>query len=58
MTDRIKAKLEGYKHYGPVCGKEFWAFADWKYRKRVPGKKNKEYYCSWQCVRKIEKEQK
>ena len=54
---RNKEKLEGYKHYCPLCGKEFWAFADWKYRRRVKGIKNKVYYCSYKCWRKAEEDE-
>ena len=56
MTVKRKEKLEGYKHYCPICGKEFWAFADWQYRKRVPGKKNKIYLCSSKCKQEVERE--
>ena len=26
--------LVGYRHICPVCGKEFWALAEWRYRKK------------------------
>ena len=55
MTGK-KQKMEGYKHYCPICGKEFWAFADWEYRLKEKGIRNKVYYCSWRCKRKREKE--
>ena len=54
--NKSRAKLEGYKHYCPLCGKEFWAFADWQYRRKIPGIRNKVYYCSYRCKRKAEEQ--
>ena len=50
--------LAGYKHICPLCGKEFWGFADWVYKKkrRIQGTiYTWDYYCSWSCVRRIER---
>ena len=46
--------LTGYNHRCPVCGKEFWAYADWIYRKWNKAERTKIYYCSWKCIRSIE----
>ena len=46
--------LTGYRHICPVCGKEFWGFADWKYIRREKETRKKIYFCSWKCVRKTE----
>lgn len=44
--------IAGRKHQCPVCGKEFWAYADWQYTRKTKGKKT--YYCSWPCYRSTE----
>lgn len=46
--------LEGYRKVCPVCGSDFWARYDWVYKKFY-GKKQT-YYCSWKCLRKVERE--
>ena len=48
--------MTGYMHECPVCGKEFWAYADWSYRKRNKAGQMKIYYCSWKCLRSLERE--
>ena len=51
--------LTGYKHLCPICGKEFWGFGDWVYKKkrRIQGTTyTLDYYCSWKCIREKEKE--
>ena len=40
--------LEGYKKTCAVCGKEFWAMRDWKYKRRKDNKIS--YMCSWTCL--------
>ena len=38
----------------PVCGKTFYAGSCWVYKK---GYSNwMKYYCSWKCMRKVERE--
>ena len=44
--------IAGRPHQCPVCGKKFWAYADWQYSRKTKGKKT--YYCSWPCFRKTE----
>ena len=46
--------LTGYRKLCPVCGKEFWAFADWRYRRMDKATRSKTYYCSWKCIRATE----
>ena len=47
--------LTGWQKECPICGKRFWAFADWAYAKGYKNKKR--YYCSWKCLRKQEAEE-
>ena len=54
MTIKSKAKLEGYKHRCPICGKEFWGYADWVYRIHIPYVKTRIYLCSYKCKREAE----
>ena len=56
MEKRMEAAAEflGDK-YCPVCGKRFtvlWPHL-WSYKR---GKPNTKYYCSWKCLRKLDKE--
>ena len=44
--------IAGRPHQCPVCGKVFWAYADWKYTRKKNRKKT--YYCSWPCFRREE----
>ena len=53
---RTGEPLQGYRKICPVCGKEFWAFSDWKFSRREKTKEGtfRIYYCSWKCIRKQE----
>ena len=46
--------LTGYNKRCPVCGKEFWAYGDWSYKKTDRKTKRRVYYCSWKCIRTTE----
>lgn len=53
--------LTGYRHICPVCGKEFWGGSEWKYKKSKRAHDavyTKIYFCSWKCIRKVEKGEK
>jgi len=41
--------LEQHRRKCPVCGKEFYASAEWVYRKSL------RWLCSWKCLRRDEK---
>ena len=47
--------LAGWQKKCPVCGKKFWAFADWAYQKGY--RAGKVYFCTWKCLRKQEAEE-
>ena len=53
--DRNRTPMEGYRHKCPNCGKGFWAFSDWAYRLRLYGRPDRDYFCSWKCLREAEK---
>lgn len=58
VKDKKHEPMEGFKHFCPICGKEFWAQTEWIYKKskRIRGTYyTPEYYCSWKCFRKTEK---
>ena len=48
--------LEGYRHVCPICGREFWAMANWVYK--VGYEHRPVYLCSWTCLQKKRKEKK
>lgn len=53
--------LTGYRHICPVCGKEFWGSSEWKYKKSKRAHDavyTTIYFCSWKCIRKVEKAEK
>lgn len=52
---KITEKMEGNRYVCPLCGKEFWAFSDWAYRKHDKKKGGYRFYCSWGCIRKLER---
>ncbi len=48
--------LAGTEKRCPLCGKEFWAGSEWVFRKTDRKTGYIKYYCSWGCIRKLEKE--
>lgn len=55
--DKCTDPVGGFRHVCPVCNKEFYAGAEWVYRKTIRTKKSYAnlYLCSWTCFRKIER---
>lgn len=47
--------LTGSQKICPVCGKEFYAGGSWSFKKKDRETKTVVYYCSWGCLRKIER---
>lgn len=47
--------LAGYQKICPICGKEFFAYGDWSFKRKDKATKSTVYYCSWKCIRKIER---
>ena len=47
--------LEQHRRNCPVCGKEFYASAEWVYRRGYDSK-GLRWFCSWKCLRRDEKE--
>ena len=54
---KIAESLEGGRKLCPLCGKEFWAHSDWAFRKRDKRNGDYKYYCSWGCIRKLERQE-
>lgn len=44
--------LEGNRKICPICGREFWAMAVWRYRTEKTKTKKRKYLCSWGCLQK------
>ena len=56
-SDQMREPFQGGWHRCPVCGKLFRIPADkkdWTFAKMRKGKKT--YYCSWGCIRLMERE--
>lgn len=59
LTEREHKSLKTiglHEHVCFTCGKTFECRADYVYKKRVSKTKNPEYFCSYTCMRKAEKD--